>query len=100
MANSELMMADMLEEDDPTEEETEATIDRFMEMSNEKATEMFVDSGICEPLLKLKNVKDLNFHFGFDHRDEDKKYKPLPRHLDLIGEWKKKVEKGFKEVVV
>jgi hypothetical protein len=97
MVSSNLMNEEMDDSDD--ENETEVKIDKLMEVGDEKATEIFLDSGICESLKELSNVKNFYFTFGFDHREEDDPYVPLPRHVALIKEMKETVEGNFKEPV-
>ncbi|KAL5314412.1 hypothetical protein ACEPPN_018839 [Leptodophora sp. 'Broadleaf-Isolate-01'] len=92
MANSNLMMQDMLDESDDEADEVEEKIDKLMEVANEKATEMFLDSGICNSLSTLTNVQSFDFTFGFEHREEDDKYKPLPQHVKMIAQMKKVIE--------
>merc|ERR1712230_288820 len=67
-------------------------IDKLMEVANERATEMFLDSGVCNPLATITNVQSFDFTFGFEHREEGEKYKPLPRHVELIAQMKKVIE--------
>jgi hypothetical protein len=103
MANSNLRMQDEDEdedEDDENQEATELKIDRLMAVANERATEIFLDSGICDPLWTLKNVKNFSLNFGFIRDEEagEEEYKPLPRHVKLIKEMKEKIETSFEEL--
>merc|ERR1712093_741710 len=92
MANSNMMMEEMLGESDDEADEVEEKIDKLMEVANERATEMFLDSGVCNPLATITNVQSFDFTFGFEHREEGEKYKPLPRHVELIAQMKKVIE--------
>lgn len=98
MANSALMMQEMGSEDE--DEETEQKLDALMEIADERATELFLDSGVCEYLKGLSNVKKFNFSFGFHHRKGEDRYEPLPRHVTLIKELKGAIEGNFPEAGV
>jgi len=69
-----------------------------MEKSNERATEMFLDSNICNALLKLKNVRSFEFKTVLGDQQDDTEYEPLPRHVKLFKEMKEKIEGNFKEL--
>jgi hypothetical protein len=99
MVNSTLMSQEMSSADDG-DDETEEKLDKLMELADERATELFLDSGICECLKELSNVKNFHFGFGFDHRVDEDVYKPLPEHVALIKELKQAVEGNFKETMV
>ncbi|KAL2059718.1 hypothetical protein VTL71DRAFT_10210 [Oculimacula yallundae] len=92
MANSNMMMQEMLDDSDDEAEEVEDKIDKLMEVANERCTEMFLDSGVCDPLASLTSVQAFDLTFGFEHREEDDKYKPLPRHVKMIAQMKKHIE--------
>jgi hypothetical protein len=98
MANSNLMTQEMSSQDD--REETEETLDRLMKIADEKATELFLDSGLCDCLKDLSNVKNFNFAFGFEDRLDEDAYVPLPRPVALIKDLKAAVEGNFKEPVL
>lgn len=97
MANSNLMMMD--DEDDDEDEdsylEKEDKIDRVMDVANERATELFLDSGVCEPLLALENVQTFDLVFGI-RQDDEEKYTKLPRHVKLMEGMKTSIEANFK----
>jgi len=77
-----------------------AGLPNLTQFRNDRATEVFLDSGICEPLKKLSNVENFNFEFGLDRdREEDDLYQPLPQHVALIKEMKEAVEGNFKKPV-
>ncbi|KAE8441771.1 hypothetical protein EG329_004329 [Mollisiaceae sp. DMI_Dod_QoI] len=96
MANSNLMMEEM-PEDEEDADEAEDKVDRLMDIASEKATELFLDSKICDPLLKLSNVKTFQFEIGFEDGEEDEVYKPPQKYLDLFQSMKKQIEGNFKE---
>lgn len=95
-------MEDMASDDDedPFEaDEKETKIDRLMDASNERATELFLDSGICESLMEIDNVKKFDFKIGFQTRDEEageENYVPLPRHEQMLSDMKKTIEANFR----
>jgi len=90
-------MAQMPDDSDDESEELEEQVDKIMDVANERATELFLDSNTCEPLLQLTNVSQFDFKFGFDHREENERYTPLPRHLKLFSDMKKVIEGNFTE---
>ncbi|KAK0114839.1 hypothetical protein ONS96_013321 [Cadophora gregata f. sp. sojae] len=92
MANSSMMMEEMLGESDDEADEVEEKIDKLMEVANERATEIFLDSGVCDALASITNVQSFNFTFGFEHREEEDKYKPQPKHVQMIAQMKKVIE--------
>jgi hypothetical protein len=83
-------------DDDSDTDEGKAEL--IMEKSNERATEMFLDSNICDALLKLKNVRNFEFKIVLDDQQDDTEYEPLPRHVKLFKEMKEKIEGNFKEL--
>jgi hypothetical protein len=94
MAASNFMEQEM--DDDSDTDEGKAEL--IMEKSNERATEMFLDSNICDALLKLKNVGNFEFKIVLDDQQDDTEYEPLPRHVKLFKEMKEKIEGNFKEL--
>lgn len=99
MAGSNLLMEEPLEESGDEADEMDMKVDKIEEIANEKATELFLDSKICDPLLKLSNVYTFDFRFGFEHREKGEEYKPLPRHVNLLRDMKATIEANFKEHV-
>ena len=94
-------LADMVEDpsDDEEDEEREKKVDRIMEIANFKATELFLDSKAMKPLLKLKNVANCTFKFGFGHLDEAEAYKPPTKYVEILKRLKNKIENNFKAPV-
>jgi hypothetical protein len=98
MATSELLLEDTpFDIDDEEADARDEKADRLMDIANEKATELFLDSKICDPLLKLSNVQTFMFKFGFEMRDEDEIYNPPQKYNDLFQTWKTQIEGNFKE---
>jgi hypothetical protein len=92
MAASNFMEQEM--DDDSETDDDRAEL--IMEKSNERATEMFLDSKICDTLLKLENVRNFQFKIVLDDYQDDTEYEPLPRHVELFKEMKEKIEGNFK----
>ena len=92
MAGSNFMEQEMTDYSDTDEERAEL----IMEKSNERATEMFLDSNICDALLKLRNVRNFEFKIVLDDQQDDTEYEPLPRHVKLFKEMKENIEGNFK----
>jgi len=98
MVNSNLMMEEMSNDDD--DDETEEKLDRLMDVADEKASELFLDSGICECLKQLSNVQTIHFKLGFEDRTDEDVYTPLPKHVAWIEELKRTVEGNFRASIV
>lgn len=100
MANSNLLMGEVPEDiDDEEAEVADAKADRLMDIASEKATELFLDSKICDPLKKLVNVKTFNMKFGFEDREENERYEPPRKYVDLLKSMKTHIEGNFKEPI-
>jgi hypothetical protein len=102
MANSNLLMADMEDETETDDEdemylENRAKVDKVTEIANQKATELFLDSKIMDPLLKLTNVSKCDFKFGFEHLDDEEAYYPPEMYVKLLRSMKDKIESNFKD---
>lgn len=100
MANSNLIMADLMYETDDEDDEVGGKTEKIMDIANEKATELFLDSGIMDPLKTLSNVSSCNFKFGFEHRDEGDEYKPPGKYVKLLRDLKDTIESNFKDSMV
>lgn len=100
LANSNLIMADLMEESDDEDTEAEDKTEKIMDVANEKATELFLESGIMDPLKTLSNVSYCDFKFGFDHRGEGYEYKPPGKYVQMLRDMKETIESNFKEQVV
>jgi len=98
MVSSSLMMEEV-PSDDEEADDAEERVDKLMDIGNERATEIFMDSNICEPLLKLTNVRNFEFRF-FEDREDDERYTPLEKHMELIHEMKETIEANFKEPLI
>ncbi|CAD6580877.1 MAG: hypothetical protein ASARMPRED_000360 [Alectoria sarmentosa] len=81
-----------LESDSEDEEEDEKT-DRKMDVANERAMELFFDSGLLAPLEKLSNVR--RFQFEFDALDcNGEIYKPTSKYGRMLRDLKLKIERN------
>ena len=75
--------------DDDEGEDTE----RRPEAANERAMELFLESGLLTPLEKLSNVR--SFEFEFTALDFDCEiYKPTFKH-EMLNDLKQKVERNY-----
>ena len=63
-----------------------------MEAANERAADIFMDSGILNPLKKMSNVK--SFEFLFDMYDANF-YQPQLRHVEMIQELRSIIERNW-----
>ncbi|KAH8588601.1 hypothetical protein B0O99DRAFT_356299 [Bisporella sp. PMI_857] len=68
--------------------------DVFLGKVNQRATELFLDSGICDSLPALSNVQ--KFDFELDLGSEREPYIPLQHHVTQIQEMKSIIESKFK----
>jgi hypothetical protein len=59
-------------------------VDRIREIANLKAAELFLDSHVMDPLLKLSNVSHFDFKFGFDDLKGEEAYRPPPKYVKLL----------------
>jgi len=101
LASSNLLEQISNEDEDSNDEDyTERSkFDKVTEKANERATELFLESNIFEPLLQLENVRTFDLEFEFLYREPDNPYKPLPRHVKLVKEMKEIIEGRFKEPI-
>ena len=100
LANSNLIMADLMEEWDDEDRGAQDKTEKIMDIANEKATELFLESGIMEPLKTLSNVSYCDLKFGFEHRGEGDEYKPPLKYVQMLKDMKETIESNFKEQVV
>ncbi|KAG0647648.1 hypothetical protein D0Z07_6714 [Hyphodiscus hymeniophilus] len=89
---------DILGEGDEEDQEMEIKVDRIIEIANFKATELFLDSKIMKPLLKLKNVANCSFKFGFQDFPEEEGYKPPTKYVKVLERMKDKIEGNYREL--
>ena len=71
----------------------ERKIQNMTEAANERATELFLESGLLDPLQKLSNVQ--SFPITFDriaYGSSDTPWQPPSRHASTIEELKKTIE--------
>ena len=66
------------------------------EADNLRAYELFLESGVLEPLKKLTNVRRFAFDFALvSHLSERKLFQPKQRHLDIIDDLKTAIERNW-----
>ena len=73
--------------DDPDEERDM----KLMGAGNERAAEIFVDSGILNPLRKLSNFQSFDFQFDIMTGTSDI-YQPQPRRIEMIQDLRHFIE--------
>ena len=67
---------------------------RKMGAANERAADIFMDSGILHPLQKISNVK--SFEFLFDMMTYNShNYQPQPRHVEMIQDLQRNIERNW-----
>ena len=79
---------------DETDSEQDAKDDEKIYVANERATELFLESHVLDPLRKLSNVKCFSLlmdKFG----PGGEIMKPQPKHLNTIRELKEVIEKNW-----
>lgn len=64
--------------------------------ANERAIEMFLDSGILDPLRKISNVETFSLNFDHMFTVSLDNYKPLARHVKMIRDLKSTIEGNFR----
>ena len=65
------------------------------EAVNLRAYELFLESGVLEPLKKLRNVKRFTFDFALvNHLPQRKLFQPKQNHLDIIDDLKTTIERN------
>ena len=80
--------------DDADEVESTLKYDLMTGVANERATELLLDSGLLAPLEKLSNVQ--SFQFAFKTLDRNRElYKPTAKHLELLVDLKRKIERNY-----
>ena len=66
------------------------------EAVNLRAYELFLESGVLEPLKKLTNVKRFTFDFALvNHLPQRKLFQPKQKHLDIIDDLKATIERNW-----
>jgi hypothetical protein len=101
VANSDLIMADMMmeTEDEDDDDDDNDPVTRIENIANAKATEILVDSDILTPLLNLTNVVTCNINFDFDDMFafDKEKYQPPARYIKKFRDMKLTIEGNFRE---
>ncbi|KAK3175901.1 hypothetical protein OEA41_007223 [Lepraria neglecta] len=74
----------------------ERKIQNITEAANERVTELFLESGLLDPLQKLSNVQSFAITFDrISYRSSDTPWQPPPRHASTIEELKKTIEMNW-----
>ncbi len=80
--------------DSDSEDDNEAEESWKPEAANERAMELFLESGLLAPLEKLSNVRSFTFEFtALDRYCET--YKPSPRYDRILKDLKQKIEGNY-----
>ena len=79
--------------DAETNSEQDAKDDEKMEAANERATELFIESGVLDSFRKLSNVKCFSLKIDTAGLG-DKVMKPQQKYLKMIEDLKKAIEKN------
>ena len=77
------------EEDEPSE-----TTKKNL-LANERAIDLFLDSGLLAPLEKLSNVQTFQVEFELAQDRNQKPYKPSPKHAAMLSDLKQKIECNY-----
>lgn len=65
--------------------------------ANIRATELFMDANMFKPFKQLKNVRRLDFRYGFADFVPPVDYVPAEKYQNMMKKIKKLVERNFKE---
>ena len=79
---------------DAVETESMSRHNLMTAVANERATELILDSGLLAPLEKLSNVQSFQFEFKTQDRNGEL-YKPTAKHLGLLMDLKRKIERNY-----
>ena len=67
-----------------------------VEAVDSRAYELFLESGVLEPLKKLTNVKRFTFDFALvNYLPQRKLFQPKQKHLDIIDDLKTSIERNW-----
>ena len=93
-ASRGVSIEDTLSTEDETESEQDAKyIDKGAAV-DERATELLLESGVLNPLQRLTNVRSFSLKIATYGRG-GKRMTPQKKHLDMIGNLKKVIEKNW-----
>jgi len=85
------VLADYDSNSDDPDEERDFNI---MGAANERAADIFMDSGILNPLQKLSNVKSFDFEFDMTTFNSDS-YQPQPKHVEMMQDLQRVIERNW-----
>ncbi|CAD6444982.1 c8734f15-5419-4037-a2d9-469d1c6dccc4-CDS [Sclerotinia trifoliorum] len=85
------------EDNEEAVEEMDLKQDKADLEANIRATELFMDANMFKPFKQLKNVRRLEFRFGFADFVPAVDYVPAEKYQNMIKKMKKVVEGNFKE---
>ena len=67
-----------------------------LKVANERATELFIECGMLDPLRKLFNVRNFDFEVQSESRDDDLDFMVLkPKHARMAQELKEAIEHNW-----
>lgn len=84
---------DLGSDSDDESDSQEAKDDEKVEVADERATELFLESGVLDPLRKLSNVKC--FSFEIETMRGIKFMEPKQKYLNMVGDLKKATENNW-----
>ncbi|KAA8563931.1 hypothetical protein EYC84_011937 [Monilinia fructicola] len=96
-AGTKLDAMSIKSDDEEAKDELDAIQDRADMEANCRATEIFMDENMFKPLKYLKNVRKLEFGYGFEDYIPPIKYVPDQVYQDMVRDMKVLVAKNFKE---
>jgi len=72
--------------------------DRILDMANQRAAELLVDSTIFNPLKRLTNIRSFDIKFGDPLSGfSDQRSKPSPKYKGIFAKMKQIIEDNFEE---
>ena len=83
-----------LDSDDEDEETNRLDLEK-MSVANERATELFIECGMLDPLRKLSNVENFDFEVQSESRNDDLDFMVLkPKHARMAQDLKESIERN------
>lgn len=81
---------------DDEDEEAEILDFKKMSVANERATELFIECGMLDPLRKLSNVQKFEFEVQSESSDDDVDFTALkPKHARMVEDLKGVIEHNW-----
>ncbi|KAF6232403.1 hypothetical protein HO173_009508 [Letharia columbiana] len=84
----------MSSDSDSEDEQEDKDPARKMIAANERAMELFLDSGLLAPLEKLSNVRSFEFEYAALNCDCEH-YKPKPKYARMLSDLKQNIERNY-----